>query len=555
MPLSKISLFFLISIFFFFIADFLYVDWFALIPNYIDPWVYWGTGEVFQYIKFHFSDTYYFRRWTVTFVNYLFSSIFNPYLALYFKNSFLLIVNLFISILLIFKLTKSFFLSLIFLIFFLPFHYYFYSVGENYNQATGIFFINLIILSTFLFNIKYKYKYFFYLGFIIFCALVTYQWLIYTIFSITFFWIIVNYKFFFSLNIKNIFLIVLSIFFGLFLGILLEYIISWTLGIKWQNFLSYSFSLGRAIMSQVPNPGLKFYTSYIFQQYSFIVISFFISLILFRISIFNKTRNYLAFSILLLLQTIVHLLDPITNANSAFVTQTNFYLFVFCLFGIILLLDFIILDYKIIPKIFIVSLIFIISLLVSKYINVSNFFIYINSFLLILFFISLFIFKIKTFKFLLIPIFLTLYVLLINNSFYYIKGRILVKHDDVEIRINKLSSEIKEATNKAMQYDPSKPKRLWILDNRPHLGWSNTISSLYGNYSAINLGYKNNTVECKQIDWILMFPNSVLVIYGFDTESNSLIKLIDLFKPCGSFIFEKSIKIENAHTFMVKKIH
>jgi hypothetical protein len=106
-----------------------------------------------------------------------------------------------------------------------------------------------------------------------------------------------------------------------------------------------------------------------------------------------------------------------------------------------------------------------------------------------------------------------------------------------------------------MQYDPSKPKRLWILDNRPHLGWSNTISSLYGNYSAINLGYKNNTVECKQIDWILMFPNSVLVIYGFDTESNSLIKLIDLFKPCGSFIFEKSIKIENAHTFMVKKIH
>ena len=111
--------------------------------------------------------------------------------------------------------------------------------------------------------------------------------------------------------------------------------------------------------------------------------------------------------------------------------------------------------------------------------------------------------------------------MLINNSFYYIKGRILVKHDDVEIRINKLSSEIKEATNKAMQYDPSKPKRLWILDNRPHLGWSNTISSLYGNYSAINLGYKNNTVECKQIDWILMFPNSVLVIYGFDTESNS----------------------------------
>ena len=52
-----------------------------------------------------------------------------------------------------------------------------------------------------------------------------------------------------------------------------------------------------------------------------------------------------------------------------------------------------------------------------------------------------------------------------------------------------------------------------------------------------------------------MFPNSVLVTYGFDTETNSLNKLTDLFKPCGSFIFETSIKIENAHTFTVKKIN
>jgi hypothetical protein len=545
--------FFLTAILFFLIADFTYINWFAIPSHFIDPWLYWGTGEVFQYIKLHFSDTYYFRRWTINLINYLFSSIFETYSSIYYKNSFLLIINLFISILLIYRLTKSFFLSLIFLFFFLPFHYYFYSIGGNYTQATGIFFINLIILSTFLFNIKYKYKYFFYLGLIIFCALVTYQWLIYTIFSITFFWIIINHKFFFSLNIKNIFLIILSIFFGLFLGILLEYIISWTLGVKWQNFFSYSYSVGRALMIQSKNYGLKFYTSYIFQQYSFIMISFFLSLILFRISIFNKTINYLAFSILLLLQTVIHLLDPITNANSTFVMQTNFYLFVFCLFGIILLLDFIISDYKILSKIFIVSFIFIISLLISKYINVSNLFLYINFFLLILFFISLLISKIRIFKFLLIPIFLTIYVLLINNSYYY--GRTLVSEDDFKIKINNLSSEIKASTKKAIQYDPLKPRRLWILDNRPHPGWSNNISSLYGLYSAIAVGYNANAVNCKQIDWILMFPNSVLVTYGFDTEINSLDRLTELFKPCGSFIFEKSIDIENAHTFTLKKIN
>ena len=100
MSLLKVSLFFLSSIIFFLSADFIYIDWFAINPYFIDPFLYWGTGEVFQY-------TYYFRRWTITFINYLFSSIFDPYLAIYFKNAFLLIVNLFLSTLIIFKLTTN----------------------------------------------------------------------------------------------------------------------------------------------------------------------------------------------------------------------------------------------------------------------------------------------------------------------------------------------------------------------------------------------------------------------------------------------------------------
>ena len=88
MSLIKISLFFLSSIIFFLIVNFIHFDWFALVPGQIDSWVYWGTGEVFQYVKFHFSHTYYFRRWTVTLINYLFSNIFEPYSAIYFKNVF-----------------------------------------------------------------------------------------------------------------------------------------------------------------------------------------------------------------------------------------------------------------------------------------------------------------------------------------------------------------------------------------------------------------------------------------------------------------------------------
>ncbi len=54
----------------------------------------------------------------------------------------------------------------------------------------------------------------------------------------------------------------------------------------------------------------------------------------------------------------------------------------------------------------------------------------------------------------------------------------------------------------------------------------------------------------------ISFFNIIRILtYGFDTETDSLNKLTDLFKPCGSFVFEKSIKIKNAATFTVKKIN
>lgn len=554
MSLLKVSLFFLSSIIFFLIADFVYIDWFVIDPSIIDPWVYWGTGEVFEYVKFHFSNTYYFRRWTINFVNYLFSNNFDAYFGIYLKNSILLIINFFISTLLIYRLTKSFFLSATFLIFFIPVKFYFYSIGSNYNQATGIFFINLILLSTFIFSEKHKYKYFLFLGFVIFLTLVTYQFLLYVIFAIIFFWIIVNHKFFFLLNTKKTFLIILCIFIGLFAGILLEYFISWLLNVKWSNFFIYSIQTSFSILKSGDYKAPKDFYYSIFNKYRFIIPSVFISLTLLRISIFNKNKNYLAFAILMLSLTAVHLLDPFLLTNTTFFIQTKIYLFCFCLFGLILLLDFIIKDYRFLFKIFFVILFFLASLIILKYLN-DNLILYTNVFILIIFFLILFFFNYKIINFFLIIFFISLYTQLINLSdgiidrnYAYYKNR-----NDFKNHINKLSSEIKHATKQAIDFDPSQPKRLWILDNRLHEGWSKTITSLYGNYSAINLGYRNNAIECKQIDWILIFPNSVLVTYGFDTETDSLNKLIDLFKPCGSFVFEKSIKIENTHTFTVKK--
>jgi hypothetical protein len=554
MSLLKVSLFFLSSIIFFLIADFTYIDWFTI--SNVDPWVYWGTGEVFQYVKFHFSDTYYFRRWTVTFINYLFSNVFDPYSAIYLKNAFLLIINLFISTLIIFKLTRSFFLGLFCLIFFLPINYYIYSLGNNYNQATGIFLINLILLITFFFNIKYQYKYFFFLTFVIFLSLVTYQFLIFVILPIIFFWFFINYTFILSLNFKNFFLIILSILIGLIFGFILEYLISFLLNVKWQNLFIYSYKFSQVLIeSKQWGPPKDFYYR-IFSNKSFIVSSISISFTLLIISIFNKNKNFFSFSLLLIFLTSVYLLDPFFGNSATFSYQTNFYLFVFCLFGLILILDFIIKDYKILFKISLIALLFLLSLIVLKYINFNTLNLYVNILILTLVFLIFFFYKKKIIKFLLTIFFVILYVKLIHNSSIYGNSQQNYKNrEDIKLKFDKLSAEIRHATKQAIDFNPSQPKRLWILDNRPHDRISSTISSLYGNYSAINQGYKNNTVDCKQVEWILNFPNSVLVTYGFDTEINSLNKLTDLFKPCGSFVFEKSIKIENAHTFTVKKIN
>ncbi len=549
--------FILASFFFVFIADYIYVDWFIINPKSIDPWLYWGTGEFFSYLKLHFSQTYYFRRWTINLVNYLFSVNFDPYLAIYFKNLFLLAINFLLSILLIFKLTKSFFISLIFLFFFLPVHFYFYTVGSNYSQATGIFFINLIVLSAFYFDIKYKYKYFFVLGFIIFCTLVTYQFLVYKIFCIIFLWISINYKFFISLNIRYFFFVISSIFFGLFSGLFLEYLISLLLNVKWENFFIFSYKYYLSIVKSGSYASPKDFYYKILGVYSFIVPAIFISLTLLRISLFDKNRNYFGFSCMLLCLTVYHLLDPLLGTNTTFFPQINIYLFVFCLFGLILLLDFIIKDHHISFKIILVASIFLLSLIILNKINFEKNNLYVTILSSILFLLIIFLKK-KAVKHILTIFFIILYVQLIHKNGYENFGKVVIRYDkriDFKNYINKLSLDINEVTKKAINFHPSQPKRLWILDNRPHEGWSNTISSLYGLYSAINVGYKNNTVDCKQIDWILMFPNSVLVTYGFDNEISSLNKLKELFKPCGSFAFVKSFDIENAYTFTLKKIN
>ena len=69
--------------------------WFIDDFGSVDPWLYYATGEYFDYIKKHLYDTYYFRRWTVTLGNLLFSSIFGPFYGMFVLKSLIFFLDYF----------------------------------------------------------------------------------------------------------------------------------------------------------------------------------------------------------------------------------------------------------------------------------------------------------------------------------------------------------------------------------------------------------------------------------------------------------------------------
>lgn len=50
----------------------------------IDPWMYWGTSQNFDYFLAHFPDTYYFRRWTLIYPFIALQWILSPGISYFF---------------------------------------------------------------------------------------------------------------------------------------------------------------------------------------------------------------------------------------------------------------------------------------------------------------------------------------------------------------------------------------------------------------------------------------------------------------------------------------
>ena len=112
----------------------------------IDPWLYWGTGINLQYFAEFFSDTYYFRRWTVTLPYALTHLLFGEALGLALLASF----QLALLGLLTFWLNRSFGhsapLAASLSIFVSANPFLFLAIGDGYITAPSLIFITATLL-------------------------------------------------------------------------------------------------------------------------------------------------------------------------------------------------------------------------------------------------------------------------------------------------------------------------------------------------------------------------------------------------------------------------
>ncbi|MDA8777174.1 hypothetical protein N9M74_00845 [Pontimonas sp.] len=119
--------------------------WFAW-SGRIDPWLYWGTGINLHYFAEFFSDTYYFRRWTVTLPYALTHLLFGEALGLALLASF----QLALLGLLIFWLNRSFghsaLLAASLSIFASANPFLFLAIGDGYITAPSLILISATLL-------------------------------------------------------------------------------------------------------------------------------------------------------------------------------------------------------------------------------------------------------------------------------------------------------------------------------------------------------------------------------------------------------------------------
>ena len=518
----------------------------------VDPWLYWGTSQNFDYFLAHFSDTYYFRRWTLIYPFSVFQWIFSAgtsyfliaNLSLFLSSFFFLkisykilkenLTGIFLIILIIFFSSQNilsliasphvtFFSIPLFLVIF--YNFYNLCVENKYSNLNII----IIFFTIGILNITFP-------GYIFFSA-------------IFYFIILIFYKNN-NLNFKQLHL---NIFFAILFVLSIDLLIGKVSGGNWENVITFSLSV---YLNMIKHP--LWGETIAFKDYSFdkfIGISLVLNTILF---IFLKKKDKIQnnqdiffqyFSILILI--IFYLRQFISYTPTSWFGH-GFAIVHLSLFFIILYLF---QNLKIIEKM--IYLIFFSIFLFLNYDFKSEItqIVEIIIFLILIFLI----FKkhiTNNFKHVIrLIIFITIFL-----NMYKFLDKSLIKdpsHNELVIdanlknnkehinTINIISEQLKEVS----KYDSK--FRVWLLDVRDksknHLRVP-LLASLYWQYSMFN-DYDGLNI-CNQIDWMVLFKNSIILAIGFESQESAINKIKEMTKECdGITIQDHNAKFDLGYTF------
>lgn len=516
--------------------------WFLNGEEEIDSWFYWAIGPAHGYLSEHLSQTYYFRRWTLNIPNYVFQNLFPPMEAQLFLRGTLLILVLVLSGLLVNMLTKSIVASVSTMAVVSNSTLLLSGIGRSLHEGTGlVFFLIVSLMFVHLYRTGLSNSRAIFIAGLAFGILfVTYQFTIVILLAMVLAFVIARSP----LHFRELAKAGLTFVFGFLTISLVDLAVGWAQG-GWGEILTTTFfEWGSIRMSGQHSPDLPGY----FQNFFFSADNFLLPMAglgLVMISSTGKRQNL--WSIFLVTAAFVYFALPLIGMAGAETGHVAVYGLLAALVGSGVALSNLIdqrfgaarigIKSELQKLIFMLALVIVAALVPNEawlLLIVSGSCLFISGlFLKRLSRFSPTSEKLKSGFFLACAIVLSIALLSSGLSFSnQLPKRVDQSRSEISTRLTNLHNEVHALS----EYGLRTGYRMFFIDNRPHKGWSQTISSFYGMYSSIAEGFPAPPIDCRRMDYVLSQERPLVVLLHDSDDVGAKAFVSQFFDDCGDIV-------------------
>lgn len=518
--------------------------WFVDSPESIDPWIYWGTAEAPAYARRYFSETYYFRRWPLIGLAYVFQHLLDPFGAQAAMKGLLLFGTLLAAGVIVALVTRKWSWPILAMVMIGTSEYVLRNVGSSYHQGLGVLLLMIaaaIVIAAA--TVPFPRLASVFAGVVCGLMFVTYQVMLYLFPAV-----VIALCFSLSRNrvfsrtphrTKQVLHVALNgglLFLGGFLAVALvaDKLVAGWMGVVWKNSISYALDM-RNVGKEYAPPAADALQTFL-QPQGFLAAMTLVFLgtavlLLVQESVSPSLKSWFLFFSAV---TAVYVAGKLLNLHFMDAWPwTNIHYLVVTLVGIPILAFLAARSIQLSNRqqgvaMTCVAIVWVTAASRSELWTLKE------PWLLLIVAVPAITFPL--FAILrqrlrasgqesapwcrsLVAVLLALGLLAIFGLVSVSMGRWnaagwssapFKTEGEARSFYSELSQDHRYITQTALQQD----KRVWVLDLRPHPGWSVNASALYGMYSAFALGYPPALVNCEQFDWALDYTNSSVVILG-----------------------------------------